>query len=192
MAFILGITLATTSLLLPLNVYPGLLSEVAFLAAIGAPFWLPAACLTWWFFVDMRQQVADVFGTPAPRRRRLVPAALLVALNCGFLWWGAPRRLAFSHARSAFETSAATAPPAYAGSGRFDRQLGVYHVDRLATDPRGGVYFRTRSGPDGFGANTISYGFSCRPNRVGSPFGDQKYALAHVVGDWYAFQASGP
>jgi hypothetical protein len=36
----------------------------------------------------------------------------------------------------------------------------------------------------------MSYGFSYRPNRAGSPFGDRKYALFHVVGDWYSFQAS--
>ncbi|MGO9341000.1 MAG: hypothetical protein ACLP6E_00575, partial [Acidimicrobiales bacterium] len=69
-------------------------------------------------------------------------------------------------------------------------RLGVYHVDRLATDSRGGIYFRTRSGPDGFYTGSMTYGFSHRPNQAGSPFGDEKYALSHVVGDWYAFQAS--
>ena len=63
-------------------------------------------------------------------------------------------------------------------------------MDRFVADPRGGLYFRTRSGPDGFYTYRMAYGFCYRPNREGSPFGDGKYAFAHVVGDWYAFQAS--
>ena len=66
----------------------------------------------------------------------------------------------------------------------------MYYVDRFAADLRGGLYFRTRSSPDGFYTYRMTYGFCYRPNREGSPFGDGKYALAHVVGDWYAFQAS--
>jgi hypothetical protein len=98
--------------------------------------------------------------------------------------------LAFLHARPAFQASLAAAPPAHAGGERFDRRLGMYYVDRFAADLRGGVYFRTRYSPDGFYAHRMTYGFCHRPNQEGSPFGDGKYALAHVVGDWYAFQAS--
>jgi hypothetical protein len=36
----------------------------------------------------------------------------------------------------------------------------------------------------------MTYGFSHRPNLAGSPFGDEQYALAHVVDDWYSFQAA--
>ena len=78
----------------------------------------------------------------------------------------------------------------YFGSKKTSLQLGAYHVDRLATDARGGVYFQTRSGPDGFYTSRMKYGFSLRPNQAGCPFGDEKYQLSHVVGDWYAFQAS--
>jgi hypothetical protein len=190
MAFILGVGLATTSLLLVLSVYPGLLSEVGFLAAISSPFWIPAVCVSWWVCVDIRREVADLFGPPPARRRWLAPAALVLAVNCGLLWWSVPRRLAFLHARPAFEASVSAAPRAYSSREVFNRQLGVYHVDRLATDPRGGVYFRTRSSSDASYTAKVSYGFSYRPNQAGSPFGDENYALSHVVGDWYSFRAS--
>jgi hypothetical protein len=190
MAVILGVAIAITSLLLPLSVFPGLPSELAFLALISSPFWMPAACISSWVFVDIAHQVPDLLGPPPGRRPRLAIAALVLVLNCGLLWCGAPRRLAFLHARSAFEAYVTAAPPAYSGGERFDRRLGVYHVDRFAADPRGGFYFRTYSGSDGFSTSRMTYGFSYRPNRAGSPFGDEKYALAHIVGDWYAFQAS--
>ena len=167
MAVILGVTLAITSLLLPLSVYPGLPSELGFLAAISSPFWAPAACLSWWASVDTAREVAHVFGPPPTRPRWFAPAALIVVLNCGLLWWGAPRRLAFLHARPAFEASVVAAPPAHSSSASFDQRLGVYDVDRLATDHRGGSYFRTRCGPNGFRASKMTYGFAYRPNQIG-------------------------
>ena len=187
MAVVLGVAIAITSLLLPLSVYPGLPSELTFLGLIFSPFWMPAAFISIWVFVDMAQQFPDLLGPPTGRRRWRSIAALVLVLNCCLLWFGAPRQLAFLHARSAFEGSMAAAP---SGCERFDRCLGVYHVDRFAADPRGGIYFRTRSGPDGFYAGMMSYGFSHMPNHVGSPFGDEKYTLSHVGGDWYAFQAA--
>jgi hypothetical protein len=139
----------------------------------------------------MSHEVRDLFGPP-PRRRRPLAAAAFIALvvNCGLLSSAAPRRLAFLHARPAFEASIAVAPPAIAGGKKCDLRLGVFTVDRLASDPRGGIYFRTRSGPDGFDTSTTTYGFSYRPNDSGSPFGDDQYTLSHLTGDWYSFQAS--
>jgi hypothetical protein len=189
-AVLLGIALAIISLLLPLSVYPGLLPELAFLAMVSSPFWLPAACLSWWVFADTAHDVPDLFSPPTARRRWPAAATLLLVISCGFLWWDVPRRLAFLPTRGAFESCLAGAPAAYSSDHKFDRRFGMYHVDRLATDPRGGIYFRTRSSPDGFHASTMSYGFSHQPNPSGSPFGDEKYTLAHVVGDWYSFQAS--
>jgi len=71
-----------------------------------------------------------------------------------------------------------------------DRWLGIYHVDEWASDQRGGVYFRTGTGPDGIGPDTMSYGFVYRPNREGSPFGASHYMVRRLGGDWYWFRAS--
>jgi len=68
--------------------------------------------------------------------------------------------------------------------------LGIYHVDEWASDQRGGVYFRTGTGPDGIGPDTMSYGFVYRPNREGSPFGASHYMVRRLGGDWYWFRAS--
>jgi hypothetical protein len=190
MAVILGVALAITSLLLPLSVYPGVISELAFFAVISSPLWLPTAGVSWWIFADIAHELPELLGPRPGRRRWLASAALVLLLNFGLLWCGVPRRLAFLHARHSFEASIATAPPAYSSGKRLERRLGVYHVDQVATDPRGGVYFRTRSGPDGFQPSKMTYGFSHRPNPAGSPFGDEKYALSHVVGEWYSFQAA--
>ena len=189
MAVILGVAIAITSLLLPVSVYPGLPSELALLAFISSPFWMPVVCITLWAYASMSRQAPDLLGPRPGRRRWFATAALVLVLNCCSLWCGVPRRLAFLHARPAFQASLAAAPPAHGGA-RFDRRLGVYYVDRFAADLRGGLYFRTRSSPEGFYKYRMTYGFCHRPNREGSPFGDGKYALAHVVGDWYAFQAS--
>jgi hypothetical protein len=35
----------------------------------------------------------------------------------------------------------------------------------------------------------MHYGFCRWPNQAGSPFGDENYAVSHVVDDWYTFQA---
>jgi hypothetical protein len=192
MAVFLGFAVATTLLLLPLSIYPGILCELAFFALISSPFWLPATGLAWWVFADLAHEVPELAMPGKGRRSRLIAAVLLVTVNCGLLWCGLPRRLGFLHARSAFEACLAAAPAAYASAGKLDWRLGIYHVDRCATDPRGGVYFRTRAGPGGFSSRKVSYGFVHRPNRAGSPFGDEQYALAPIAGDWYSFQASEP
>ena len=190
MAIILGVALAISFLLLPVSVFPGLPSGLAFLAAISSPFWLPAGCLSLWTFVDSAREVADKLGPPRPRPRWLAPAAIVLVANCGLLWCAAPRRLAFLHARPSFEMHVPVAPPAASGAGPVDLRLGVYVVDRFGTDPRGGIYFQTCSNPDAFHASTVSYGFAYRPNPSGTPFGDEDCVIEHIVGDWYSYQAS--
>jgi hypothetical protein len=192
MAVLLGAAVVITALLLPLSIYPGVASELAFFAAIASPLWLPAAFLCWWAFVDAARELADRFE-PYPRRRRWLGAFVLVlALNCSLLWFEAPRRLAFFRAKRAFEASVHDAPMAYSDRREFDRRFGPYHVDQRTADPRGGVYFRTRAARGAFQASKLTYGFAYRPNPAGSPFGDEQYALSHIEGDWYVFRAAEP
>jgi hypothetical protein len=190
MAVILGVAIAISLLLLPVSMFPGLASEFAFLAALSAPFWLPAGCFFCWVFADSSREVADKLGPPRPRPRWLAPAAIVLVANCGLLWCAAPRRLAFLHAQTSFETLVATAAPSASRAEPLDRRLGVYVVDRFGTDPRGGIFFQTRSTHDAFHATTLSYGFVRRPNPSGTPFGDEQYVITHVAGDWYSYQAS--
>ncbi len=55
----------------------------------------------------------------------------------------------------------------------------LYHVDRMASDVGGGVYFRTHAGQDGIGPGTMSHGFAYRPNPIFGPW----YNFA-VSNDW--------
>jgi hypothetical protein len=89
-----------------------------------------------------------------------------------------------------FQRYAAAAPPSGSEDEALGRWLGAYFVDRYAADPRGGIYFRTHSGPDGIGPDTMSYGFAYQPNSEGTPFGEAGYRYSRMAGDWYCFSAS--
>jgi hypothetical protein len=192
MAVILGLAAGVSTLLLLLSVYPGLLDELAVLALVSSPFWLPAVCISILVYIDIIYQAA-VFRDVSPSRRRWAAAAAsALVLNGLLLWGGQARRLAFLLSRPAFEPFVASAPPGRFGTGPLGRRLGVYHVDRFAADPRGGLYFRTYRGPEGFYTRMVTYGFCYSPNPMGSPFGDEKYSYSHLVGDWYCFRALEP
>src|SRR5262249_19033363 len=91
-----------------------------------------------------------------------------------------PRRVVFALCRAEFATLVDGAPVGGFGGEDMQRQLGPYWVDRYGAAPRGGVYFRTNTGPDGIGPDTMSYGFAYRPNRTGTPFGNTRYALPRL------------
>src|SRR5262245_10137076 len=52
MAIILGVAIPISFLLLLLSVHPGLCPELATLAWISTPFWLPAACISLLTYFD--------------------------------------------------------------------------------------------------------------------------------------------
>lgn len=69
-------------------------------------------------------------------------------------------------------------------------RFGLYRVDKVGIDGRGGIYFRVNTGQDGIGPDRMSYGFVKSPNATGSPFGRSHYEVRQIVDDWYVFQAS--
>ncbi|MFO0950214.1 MAG: hypothetical protein U0835_03495 [Isosphaeraceae bacterium] len=103
-----------------------------------------------------------------------------------------PVRVGFAASRPAFERYLPAAPPP-GGRTRAGESLGwfgIYRVDVCARDERGGVFFRTGTGPDGVGPDRESYGFAYRPNTQGTPFGRAGYRLRRLAGDWYIFSVS--
>ena len=100
-----------------------------------------------------------------------------------------PRRVAFALCRSGFERHL-TRTPSPASPTQCDRRIGWYHVDLWARDSRGGIYFRTGSGPDGIGPDRTSAGFVYQPNGGGTPFGSARYRLGRLGNDWFWFCAS--
>ena len=139
-----------------------------------------------WLLVAM---IGYVRHRNAPSLRQLAVAPILVCLTLALLVFYIPRRIAFLAHRGQFEKHVASVR---ANGYPTERPgwVGIYHVDMCATDPRGGVYFRTGTGPDGIGPDTVSYGFVYRPNRTGSPFGASGYLVRRLSGEWYWFEAS--
>jgi hypothetical protein len=122
---------------------------------------------------------------------------MILMLGCTYvlLRFYVPRRIAFAASKDAFVTQLTTVPVSVRDGEPFDKRLGFFDVDRVAADPRGGVFFRVHSefkakGNDSSSANRVSYGFVHQPNATGSPFGAAGYRLHRLGGDWYWFRAS--
>jgi hypothetical protein len=122
--------------------------------------------------------------------RPLLVAPVVTALTFVLLLYYVPRRIAFAACRPAFD--AARAKPSFdAGDDGTELVwLGVYRISAIATDPRGGTYFRTGSGPDGIGPDRRSFGFAHQPNPTGTPFGRAGLQLRRLSQDWHWFTVS--
>jgi hypothetical protein len=198
---------AGSFLLLVLSIFPGVLDDLFLIMLMTSCLWFPVVGIGGVVFLirwagrgegkGTKRPVGDpsdeFAGVPVPNgsRRSLTVICLAVLLiNLGLLVVGVPRRLSFAVSRPAFEPFLATAPTlSYPGVASHHR-LGLYDVDQIVADPRGGVYFRTHSGPDGLGPDTVSYGFAYLPNPKGSPFGRAGYECSHLFGQWYSFNVS--
>jgi hypothetical protein len=138
-------------------------------------------------------QMIRLAGPSGPRstlRQAVLAPAVFTAtliLLVSFL----PLRVGFLTCRSEFDALVPSAVASVADrDGAFpERRIGIYRVDEILADPRGGIYFRTGTGPT-LGPDQMTYGFAYRPNGKGSPFGAAEYVVRRVWGDWYWFQAS--
>jgi hypothetical protein len=206
MALLMKLAILGSLVLVGLSVYPGVLVDLLFFSILLSPLWLPTLVIGGLIFLVVQARsarkkpvspgldlIADDIGVgkrPVTYRRWIILLPALLGLSLVLILNGIPRRVAFVLSRPAFQRCLATAPvDAFEGE-PLECWLGIYFVDRYAADPRGGVYFRTHSGPDGIGPDTMSYGFAYRPHPDGSPFGNAGYGLSHLVGDWYGFSAS--
>jgi hypothetical protein len=190
MAFLLNVSVLGSALVVFLSLFPGVLPNLGLYALLACPFWLPATCVGGVVYLDPLNSIPDLTRLPFYRRRWVQVAATLVILNVVLALMGIPRWVAFEVSRRDFDAHVEQKPASSVGSEVVRRRLGLYHVENVATDARGGVYFETQRGPDGLSARTRRYGFAHRPNPWGSPFGDRDYARTHVAGDWYSFAAT--
>lgn len=189
MAIVFALTVSGAVLLLGLAVWPGVLEDAAFQFPL---FCLSAPLLGGWFLLLIGLALADLAQRSETRKRRRwgLRSAVVMFATMGLLWLHVPQRIIFAPYASDLEAFVSNAPAGEDRTTELGRQFGPYWVDRYSADPRGGVFFRTHDGPDGIGPDTMSYGFAFQPNRDGTPFGDAKYLLRHLFGDWYAFAAS--
>jgi hypothetical protein len=189
-AYIFLSTVLGGAWLLALAVWPGVLEDVLF----GIPsFCLSLPLLGCWSLLLVGLAARDLARRPEPpvRRRRwgLWSAAMMFGVM-GLLWFHVPERIAFGLCYSELQALVDVAPADELRVTELDRQVGPYRVDRYGADRRGGFFFRTHSGPDGISPDRISCGFAFRPNGQGTPFGNARYQLRHLFGDWYVFEVS--
>ncbi|MBI1324755.1 hypothetical protein GC170_16435 [bacterium] len=165
---------------------------------VGSPVWLFAI---WANYYDIRDWVSKLRTS---RNRSSFDKGTFVealAIPCfGILFLvvslaNIPESIGFWLSRSTFETASegyASNHAAMPKDGRsviaVGKRFGIYRVDQVGIDGRGGIYFRVNTSQDG--PDRMSYGFVKNPNRTGSPFGRASYAVSHIAGDWYVFKAS--
>ncbi|WP_439621598.1 hypothetical protein [Gemmata sp.] len=190
MRVVFGLTVIGGAGLLGLAVWPGLLGVVLF----GIPLvFVSLLLLGFWFLLLIVLGIRDIVNPPTPNmrfRRWGLASALVMFGTLGLLWFHVPQRVAFAFCSADLQRLTDTAQTSEWGGEEIDSKVGLYRVDQYAADPRGGVFFRTATGPDGLGPDQMSYGFAFRPNGVGTPFGKAHYYQHHLFDDWYMFAVS--
>jgi hypothetical protein len=198
-AIALAVASVGSFLLLILSAFPGVLADLFNLALITSCLWFPALGIGGVIYMlrSSRRKPSpesgsnDSVGVVQPRWswepwKAIAAAVLLVDL--GLITGDVPKRIAFAFARPAFERLLGKVSPQEPSPVPVDLRLGLYRVDRIATDSQGGVYFRTRATRDSI--DEFSYGFAYRPDPIRSPFGRSDYKSYHLSGQWYAFIAN--
>jgi len=180
-----AITIAGGIVLLVMSLWPGYAGGCLLLLALPL---IAMLGLAWLIVVALAASHAK--GTKPLRVRQVLVAPLVVCLTYGMLTFYIPRRIAFRVVQSRFDSLVPSATVSEDGGTKLDRWLGIYHVDEYAADPRGGVYFRTGSAPDGISPDTMSYGFAFQPNGKGTPFGEARYVVRSLGRGWYWFEVS--
>ena len=190
MRVVFGLTVVGAIGLLGLAVWPGLLEDVI----LGIPlFCVSLPLLTFWFVMLVAlgfRDLASVRETRSRRHRWGILSAGIMFSTIALLYLHVPQRIAFAFCYADLQELVDNAPADEFRGKEIGRQIGPYRVDRYGADQRGGVFFRTATGPDGIGPDQMSYGFAFRPNGKGSLFGNSRYSQRHLFGDWYVFAAS--
>jgi hypothetical protein len=185
--FLALFSVVVSFVLIGLSVFPGVLEPVPTTVTriLGGAFGLFAAGAASWHLIGPARP-----GKPRRRKSALI-VLLCLAATPALLLTSTPRWLAFHQHQHQFEALLVQPPPA--GNRAvvpLNADLNVYWIDHWGTDARGGTYFRTLSGRVDGRADRRSFGFAYRPNPDGSPFGNERYELRHLTGDWYSFAAT--
>jgi hypothetical protein len=185
--FLALFTIVLSGMVLALSAVPGVLEQVpnTVRLVVGGPLVVFASGVASW----------HLFGPSRPgkprRRGHALVILLVIAAATLLLLTAVPRRLLFTGHQHEFEALLPQAPPPgkWAVVG-LNADMSVFWIDQWGTDSRGGVYFRTLAGRDDGKADRRSFGFAYQPNDQGSPFGNERYELQHLTGDWYSFAAT--
>lgn len=173
---------------------------IAFIGIVGLPVWLFAVWVNYYDIRDWFRKQRTSGKRSSFDKGTIVEALAIPCVGMAFLVVCVakiPESFGFRLSRSAFETAAADYSSQKAEMLDDDRSVvtvgkrfGIYQVDQVGIDGRGGIYFRVNTGQDGIGPDRMSYGFVKNPNRTGSPFGRSRYSVRQIGGEWYLFEAS--
>jgi len=173
---------------------------VVFIGVVGLPIWLFAVWVNYYDIRDWFRKLRTTGKRSSFDKATIVEALAIPCVGLVFLvvcLANVPASVGFWFSRSTFETAAADYASKQAAMPNDDRSVigvgqrfGIYHVDQVGIDGRGGIYFRVNTGQDGIGPDQMSYGFVKNPNRTGSPFGRSDYSVRQIAGEWYEFKAS--
>ena len=169
--------------LLTLSLWPGYV--IGCLLFLAYP--LIALLVVVWLFIVIRALPKPAGRGERILLRQMLFAPVIVCVTFFLLVFYIPRRVAFRLCMGQFERQL-NGNPAASQPVAMNRWLGIYRVDEIGADPRGGVYFRTGTAADMI--DTISYGFAHHPNSGGSPFGNANYRLHPIAPGWYWFETS--
>jgi hypothetical protein len=190
MTTLFRLTVLASLSLLGLSVWPGHLADLL------SQF--PCSCVSLpllgvWPFLIYVLTLRELSRKPdpaRPRRRWALLSGPIFLVTVALLWGDIPQRLVFIFCRSEFQRLADAVP---ADPVRWQEEVcrvGPYFINGARVDPRGGVFFRTHTGPEGIGPDQMSYGFAFRPSGEGTPFGNARYRQRRLFDDWYAFAVS--
>jgi hypothetical protein len=184
--FLAVLTFVLSVVVLGLSIFPGPLEQVP--VTLGRS--IAGACTFIAFVLALAQLFRASRGERRQRGSAIVVLVCLVATPL-LLFTDLPRRLVFQQHQADFEALVQEAPlPANHAVVPLNADLSVFWIDQWGTDARGGTYFRTMSGRADGKAERRSFGFAYQPNADGSPFGDSRYQVWHLTGDWYSFSAT--
>ena len=159
-----------------------------FIAIMASPLVLLLAAVYCYFWFKKEQCIEECDAKRI--QHKIWPYLLLATAVVLLLISYVPTRIAVWCVQSKLQQMAANAETWTNKSELPDVTVGLFETDDYGSDERGGVYFRTLTGPDGIGPDLVSYGIALKPNKEGSPFGNARYRLTHLFGDWYRFEAS--
>lgn len=187
--FFVACTALLCASLLAVSAIPGLLNDIVFIALIPAIVIVPIALAGFSIMLLILARRGNLSRLRCSRKFVLLCAVLILS-SVTLLRFYVPRRVAFTLSRHVFERELGEDALSRISRGHFPRRIGLYQVDRVAADPRGGEYFRVYAGLDGIGPGTTSYGFAHSPNAEGSPFGGKAYRVFNLGSGWHSFRAS--
>jgi|WetSurMetagenome_2_1015567.scaffolds.fasta_scaffold607229_1 hypothetical protein len=172
------------------NPFPGAAEALVFPVLCFLVFFVPLLLVTI-KAINVKNVACRVREAASPYPWRELAPSILIFVLCFILWgFNIPRRAVFAVSLSGFEEIVRSGKPPGDSQHDLHQSAGAYTIDSYANDERGGLYFCTATGGDGLGPDMKSYGFVLHPNGTGTPYGNARYKLSHMFGDWYSFEAS--